>query len=467
MGILRYTGHPFIDVGVATITAFVDKKYPYEVDEDDLNKVATYLKEVYTQPQFKLFQNLISSVFLNSHFVQHSMKLEQKQIYANEVLFAWHNAKPIQGVNCSFFPEKSAVIYAHRQHIPLLNGNGIANFSPNGIAGLPVSGEALLAIHALPLGCLKCGNFLAFHQATDPLDPKSGVMNCVMAVRAVKENKQAIANLNTDPSTPIPSFGSAIRSRYIDEIIRAKNEISIRESVNDISFITAYSFSNYGPNPRIEIVQLDQMILDFVDTAQQDQNKAWNKLIYSAWLKPKKEQDAEINTENTRQWRNALYESLFDLPQQSDYFLRRFLLHSNWSLITIFLRKVMQMEQERIDVYRNIGDSLAEYMLKYELSLNKFYIPIARAKNYTQLRRIIENAEYNQLKQGAEKPLITFEEFINAFEHPSLGYSQWQLGRDLILMRLREAIYNNRQKFDPNELAEELADLDLEIEEEN
>lgn len=460
MGILRYTGHPFIDVGVATITAFVDKKYPSEVVMSDLTEIALYLKRVYTDPQYKLFQNLISSVFLNAHFSQPAKSYEQKLEYADEILFAWRDAEPIEDIMCTFFPEKSAVLYAHRQHIPLLNGRDIGNFSANGQAGLPISGEALLAIHALPLGCLKCGNLLAFHQATNPLDPQSGSMNVVMAKRALKENKRAIANLAIDPSEPIPSFGSAAKSRYIDEILRAQEDIQRREGMADTSFISAYSFSNYGPSPRIEIIQLEQAIFNFMDAAQHDAGRAWNNAVYRAWRKPKDDKDATPDENNTRYWRNALYDDLFNLPQNTLRFINTHLRYADWHLIEIFLRKVLQMDQDRINAYRALGDKLAQYMLLYEAPSNSFYVRMSRAKNYTTLRDLIRSAEDKQLKKQASPdadteanaPIMGFDEFIAAFEHPSEGYSQWRLGRDLIAMRLREAIYANRQKFDLAEL---------------
>lgn len=460
MSILRYTGHPFIDVGVATITAFADKKYPIEVEMRDLTEIALYLKRVYTEASYKLFQNLISSVFLNAHFSQPAKTFEQKIAYADEILFAWRDAEPLDGAMCTFFPEKPAILFAHRQHIPLLNGRDIGNFSANGHAGLPVSGEALLAIHALPLGCLKCGNLLAFHQATNPIEPQSGYMNVVMARRALKENKQAIANLSVDPGTPIPSFGSAAKSRYVDEILRAQTDINRRESVADISFISAYYFSNYGPSPRIEIIQLEQAIFEFIEIAHQDARMSWNQAVYLGWRKPKADKDAEPGEENTRSWRNALYDDLFRLPENAPSFIRNHLHYADWHLIEIFLRKVLQMDQDRINAYRLLGDRLAQYMLLYEAPSNSFYIKLSRAKNYTILRNLIRVAEDKQLKRQANPnaeteaavPLMNFNEFITAFEYPSEGYSQWRLGRDLIAMCLRETIYANREKFDLAEL---------------
>ena len=59
---------------------------------------------------------------------------------------------------------------AFRQHIPLTTGEDVINFHPYGDAGLPVSGKAILAIQAFPLGCAKvAGRLLAVHSDNEEL----------------------------------------------------------------------------------------------------------------------------------------------------------------------------------------------------------------------------------------------------------------------------------------------------------
>jgi CRISPR-associated protein Cst1 len=52
---LNYTGHPLVDVGIATITAFAEKDDPTELTEADLDKVAEYLIYQYTHQPLKSF----------------------------------------------------------------------------------------------------------------------------------------------------------------------------------------------------------------------------------------------------------------------------------------------------------------------------------------------------------------------------------------------------------------------------
>ena len=52
---LEYTGHPLVDVGIATIIAFVDKRRPDELTEADLDEVADYITREYVRDPLKSF----------------------------------------------------------------------------------------------------------------------------------------------------------------------------------------------------------------------------------------------------------------------------------------------------------------------------------------------------------------------------------------------------------------------------
>jgi CRISPR-associated protein Cst1 len=452
---LRYTGHPLIDVGVATITAFSKKRRPQDVTEADLEMVAGYLKDIYCH--YKPIQNFISSIFLNSHFVQPAKPVKAKEEYADQMLFAFRHDQIAteDDVRCTFFPEMSAALYAHRQHVPLLNGEAVRNFSAINTAGIPVSGLALLTIHAMPLGCFKCGHLLAFHQLADFSDPDAGRMTLVMAKRALDRNRQAVTLIESGSAEDkMPSYGSFYKTRYVDEILRALEDMRGRD-VQPYN-ITGYYFTNYGPSPNMQVVGLNNAIFEFLDAARQDAGVTWAKVVYSGWQQPKGDTAAIADGESTQTWRNEVYEQLFQLPQNALRFIRLLRRGRNWQLIEIFLRKVLQMEQERIDTYRELGDRLAQYAIKHENQPISFYYSFSRAKDYARLRRVLQSAAERMLKASTDKPLFTYEEFIMAFEHPSEGYNQWRLGRDLIAIRMLEILHQNQISLE--ELPDDLED---------
>ena len=59
---LRYTGHPFVDVGAATLTAFAEKERPEHLTSDDL-QVAAGMEKVYMGKHMNSF---LVCVFPNS-----------------------------------------------------------------------------------------------------------------------------------------------------------------------------------------------------------------------------------------------------------------------------------------------------------------------------------------------------------------------------------------------------------------
>ena len=145
MSILRYTGHPFLDVGVATLTAMSKKNRPEDVGYAELESAAEYLKDVYSH--IPKVQNQLNTVFQGSHFTQPAKSLSNRLEYADRLMFGFRTEREtISGVACTFFPELPAYLYAHRQYFPLLNGIGLLNFLPPGCDGIPISGVGLLAL---------------------------------------------------------------------------------------------------------------------------------------------------------------------------------------------------------------------------------------------------------------------------------------------------------------------------------
>lgn len=435
MSLLHYTYHPLIDVGIATLTAMSRKPKPENVTIEDLERCAEYLQRIYTYlPQVR---RQLNSFFQNSHFTQPAMNADDRFAYADKVMFGFRPERTIiDGVNCAYFPEKPAYLYASRQHVPLLNGAGIKNFLPAGLPGLPLSGVALLAINALPLGCMKCERWMAFHQLR-PANSNAPDMTLLLAMMSLRHNQKSISMMEVDETVGFTGF-QHYRTRYVEAILAATLESSRRQS--DLYHLTGYYFTNFGNNAGIDIVRLDNSIVDFVNTAQYDAAQVWGRIVARGWQLPKGETPEQEKKTDRGTWRNEVYEQLFRLPYNSRRFIGLLASAHNWNLISIFLRKVMGMEQERIDTYRMLGDRLVEYMDQFESDSLGFYHSFARARTYEEMRRVLRGAGERVAKAGGSKPLFTYNDFVFAFEHPSEGSRHWRLGRDLIAIRMLELL---------------------------
>src|ERR1700694_3338036 len=81
---LDYTGHPLFDVGLAAMTAFVEKDKPIDLTWDDLNKVTDYIETYYTEQPLSSF---LTVSLMNSDFTQPAYKDNpgRKRAYARRV----------------------------------------------------------------------------------------------------------------------------------------------------------------------------------------------------------------------------------------------------------------------------------------------------------------------------------------------------------------------------------------------
>lgn len=463
---LFMTGHPFIDIGLATLTVMAGERRLVDLTEDELRAAAEKLKYWYSS--HNAARNYISTVFTNSHFTQPSMSQEQREAYANRYLFAFlKDHVPQDGEpHCAYFPKLAAVERAYRQHIPLLNGEEIGNFSALGHDGLPVSGLALLAIHAMPFGCLKCGGrLLGFHQQSPyPDDPNANRIMITLTDRNWTQNKNALVLLSADEKEKFPDFGGRAKLRYITRVIDAREAIASRNGLLD--YLTGYYFTNYGASAEMSIIRLDHTVMRFIERVLQEATDAWTRAVYLNWNRGKKgelENDDETRIASGR--RNDLYERLFSLPDYPLPFLAGLKRARNWNLIEIFLQEVLLMDQTRIDTYKRLGDLLADYALNKEW-INQpasFYYGFSRARAYVALRGTIRTAAETMYKHGAQNLLFTYDDFIQAFEDPGDRYSQWRLARDLISIRLLERLH--KANIDFSNLPED--ENNLESEEDN
>lgn len=152
---LSYTGHPLVDVGVATITAFAGKKEPSSLTLTDLDKIANYMERNYVLDPLKSF---LTVAFPNSGFTQPAFEKqpEKRKLYAQRVLRAYRPETPTLKDLCVFTGKPAAAVSfdvngnlpegrAFRQHIPLLTGEGCINFHPYGDAGRSLASYPSLA----------------------------------------------------------------------------------------------------------------------------------------------------------------------------------------------------------------------------------------------------------------------------------------------------------------------------------
>lgn len=444
---LRYTGHPLLDVGVATITAFANKDDPAMVTEEDLELTAAYIEREYSKNPMK---SLLTIVFPNSGFTQPAFdKQPEKRIaYARSVLLGWKTSLASADDRCVFF-DMPAIARVHRQAIPLIGPEDSFNFFAEGESGLPVSGLALLAIQALPMGSWKCEGRLLFVHADDP------DVTYRFAAKALDANRRYL-NLNAQAEKY--EGAKYPRTQVIDQLLRLEEQ----RVDHDLCSITAYHMTNYGTKPAVDMYHVPLQMMRFLVVATEaTYHDVWQRIVRRAW--EGQTDNPERDEFGFAKQRNVLYEDLFDLPRDARRFLRTYILRLpqvqkrkndpratyslltetdlvSWSLTTLFLKEVMNVEEYRIEAIRTMADRLADYIdAENDQPLFRTLLYGGnRGQDYQELRQRLIRADYRVAPRSG--PLFTLDEFLAVFENSDNQYT-WMLARDLLLIRIIERLY--------------------------
>lgn len=474
--ILSYTGHPFFDVGLATVGVFAGKYDTGAVTEEDLELVASFIEFEYIRDPLKSFLGVAFTT--NAWFNQPAFakQPEKRHEYAQRILRGFGKKHPVE--RCVFtgkpataiaFSDKLPSGRAYRQHIPLLTGEGVINFHPAGHAGLPVSGEAALCLQAFPLGCAKCGGRLLAVHSDNP------DITYDFAAEFFEENRMALSLAQKAGSSKMPEAKMSAKTLLIQTLF--KIEERRREEADDHrpSSVTAYHLTNSGQsnplddrNPPLEIYHLPIELTNFlVQLASPNYRAEWHAITDRAWrlALPKKKKRASDGDaeEDTRPKRNFLFEDLFQLPDQAGKFIRRYFLRIpvrgktaddprgfyslrdeaslvSWKITDLFLREVMGVEKERAKQIRDLGDRLAAYIAGE--NDRQFFTAFYNARRYLHLRNTLIKANLAHVKRG-NPPLITYEPYIQVFEEGfEVERADWRLAADLVLIRMIEQLYN-------------------------
>lgn len=476
--VLRYTGHPLVDVGAATIAALAEKWDVEALTDADVDKAVDFMMTNYVRASLKSFLNI---AFFDSGYSNpaNAGRPEKRAEYAKRMLVTARRTASSSTERCAFTGGPAIGVglspglrpgRVFRQHVPLLTAEGRINFHSLGNPGLTVSADALLCIQAFPLGSAKCGGRLLLVHSDNPDLTRS------FAGEFLRHNRQAL--LLSEPDATDPLAVSATAGTFLVEtLLRIEQKRLDERSEERPSSVTAYHLTSHGRaqaldpvRPPLTMYHLPMQVLAFLGMVQGPSHKAqWNAVVERAWWQSdakgtRKSRRSKKTSASEPPRRNVLYEDLLRLPLSAGAFLRRYLLrvpthagesrsvgdprqsHSvrqeidlvSWELAELFVRKVVSMDEKRIEEVRTLGDRLADYVeAEHDTKfLNAFF-----DRRYDQVRRTLLRANWSNVRHGRE-PLIKFEPYLTIFEEgDELPRVDWRLARDLVLVRLVEQLH--------------------------
>lgn len=437
--LLKYTRHPFVDVGAAAITAYAGKSRPEEVTRQDLDEAADFIERSYTKNPLRSF---LTAIFPNSGYVNPTIGTEKLAAFMERYLYGYKNEDGSIGTHCAYCG-RLANVHVFRQHVPLLTGEGTLNFFPAATPGLPTCGYCLLCIQAFPLGATKsAGRAMIIHS-----DSEEVIFRVVRNFLNDNLKHLQMQDVTKYPDQKFP------RTIFVDQLVKINEKyLAGREQSPSV---TLYHLTNYGTNPDVNILHLPSQIVDFLRIANSAKYaQTWRQIVRRAWQQV---EDARAGVA-----RNFLYEDLFDLPERAGRFIRVYFLRRgferafkddprreyalerdldliNWDLTAMFLREVVGMERERIEAIKELGDRLSSYVSG--TNDKRFFGDFYRSGRYGEFRGMLIKASNAEVRRG-EPPIIGFDEFITIFEDgEELPRIDWRLARDLVLIRMIEQLH--------------------------
>jgi CRISPR-associated protein Cst1 len=450
--VLKYTGHPLVDVGLATIAAFVGKDDPSDLIDADLDQVADYIGQHYTCKPLQGF--IHGAVFPNSGYTNPGIKGERRGYYG-PVLYSYQEEPTEDMGSCVVCGAPSQHRIA-RDYFPLLTGRDVINFYPWGDSGLPICGRCLLSVQAYPLG--SGGLMLVVHSDNDDLIYH-------FAKEFLEFNRTAIHLAQLAGDKKLLGAKYSYRTLLIDTLLRASHMQCTEKEDERLFSVTAYLLSNSGQKPSLEIYHLPLEMIGFLrEMKTADYRDQWNAIVHRAWEVAPQKKGGKKGDEPFQPRRNWLYEDLFKLPDNAQVFLRTYFLREalryaraeqgdprggyslkdeaglvSWKVTAKFLRRILHMENERVEQIRTMGDRLADYVSSQ--NDRRFFREFYTVQRYDHFRTALIKANLAHVKRG-NPPIITLDPYIEVFEEgDELAHSDWRLARDLVLIRMVERLY--------------------------
>lgn len=468
---VNYTGHPFVDIGIAAITAHSHKRYPHELSAQDLDAAAEFVEHEYVKPPLRGY--LTMAFTSNAWFVQDAFNPEKpglspEQRTAREAIRAdwaarhlkqWDAEESTSAETCVFTGSPAVAVAlsgklptsrAGRSQLPLLQGDDAINFFPGGDSGLPISGIALLALQFFPLACAKCGvGMLAVHSDNPGITFR-------ISRRYLNETLRAVALAQAAGETKLVGSTRAVKTLLVESLMEAERERQREGEGGTPASITAYNFNN-GKSAQLQIYYLPLDIVAFLRAAGTPAYQAaWQRIVQRGWQRVAGVKAGQL-PEQPRH--NYLYDDLFTLPESAARFVRTYFLRIprrsrfeddprssyalrseldlvSWSLVELFLGKVVHVDESRLAQIRSLGDALANYVRRQGGGGKRFFRSFFTENNAANFRALLINANKRNISEG-QPALFDLDSYVDVFEEGfEVMRPDWRFARDLVLMRM-------------------------------
>ena len=425
--IVNITGNPFIDLGIYALKIKLDKDIS-EITINDLKDQSEEISKLYINSSWK--KNM-HTIFPNSVLVNpastNDPKLKEK--YLDNLNQLIDSIEPIQeSGSCMGCGRRNSANMYGKDAIPLTGSKSLLNYFSFANSGADYCSLCALLIQFSPLAMYRCGGrMIVLHSDSKKVMDfwtKNAIENIDLQI-ASGEFSGCYNQGITRPTNAIFNIISQVISS--GRIWRSENP----------SF-NFYYFTNFNQGAELDIYTLPNGIFNFLTEIPPDDWNNWSFIVKKGY-KVKNWKNVE-NFDDYKNNYNYIYENLISGKSilKSFYTTKQKKSYCTWKLVRSYLKEVKNMDEKRIEVIKDVGDRLSDYIKNNDSF--KTLSNLEQASNYNNFRNILRKILKNKINKGDKELLFTFDEYVNSL-FPE-GNMTWRETQDLLLFRIYENLHN-------------------------
>jgi len=473
---IHWTGHPFVDAGLAAMAAAVQVSSLDDFTADTLELAVKELKRILLSDQAlgigvegAFVRKALSQIFPNSELInpanwkkggtyeekaqmvreKFSNELEMELDHAKQCLKNYNSSNGYDICNiCGERRPKSSFFLRRKDKMPLLEG--IVNYYPAFSFGVRICGLCALATRFFPLSVMRTGvrNRLWFLHAQDLAISKR------ISEKYVWEhfNSAIAANKTLDFFSSWNTAGNEGTVLYVLYNLLEEMPSQLRHIYENPLPTTAYLFSNDNRGGYILTLPIPHALMEFLALLQvkshKEFNRFWKDLLEVSWIQGN---DVKI--------RIRYVELISKLLLNGESIIKACLDHEKpelrggWIGHRLYLKEVRELPESKLNVLERLAISIAknDESKKYVMELrtakdNELYgILLRYVKNgwlkHDEFYALLPPNDYNIIKEIRDILLAIIYDYQNCIEEGrefDLSITSFNITPDETLRRLQE-----------------------------
>lgn len=443
-----WTGHPFVDAGLAAILLIAGKSNPEELTRKDIEKAINFAAELYATKEWSS-SYIHGMIFPNSGILMANPSMGKKR---SSKSIAENLQSILEEINYCDKDSPRCVLCGRRPAytkkdvylsvFPLLGTGGVPNFFHSANPrGADVCAHCVFLTQFMPLASYRLSRVLVIHAYPYEL--------------MLELSKEALEDIR---KSKLASQARGFR-RPENFLFHLVGEITRKMERNEFwenASVTLYYFICNLKNQILDVIYVPTPVLRFVAYASLDPSGAWKRIVAMGW----REQPDETNFEKfERERRNVIYSRLLNNESILQYFYnsKERKVNANWNLLAFYCREVLGLDEKVLEFVKDVGDRIVETIGKLpDHKLDDEVRSLERAEKLYQFEAFFIRIEKLRQNLGIDKPLMTFDEFTRIL----MAYGEdvstsWRTVKNLLLFRIYEKLHDRLMKSAGSDKIEE------------